>query len=103
MCIVTYICMHSYTYTYICIYNLYFLIGHSRTVVGIEERKNRTLCLLIFDPGCPSQEMQKLLKQDMEASNLKQLRKFVGNLKHKQYQIVAVEGVLTSEEKVVSI
>nr|XP_019596928.1 PREDICTED: zinc finger with UFM1-specific peptidase domain protein isoform X3 [Rhinolophus sinicus] len=74
--------------------------GHSRTVVGIEERKNRTLCLLIFDPGCPSQEMQKLLKQDMEASNLKQLRKFVGNLKHKQYQIVAVEGVLTSEEKV---
>lgn len=47
--------------------------------------------------------MQKLLKQDMEASNLKQLRKFVGNLKHKQYQIVAVEGVLSSEEKVVSI
>ncbi|EFB21423.1 hypothetical protein PANDA_013419, partial [Ailuropoda melanoleuca] len=74
--------------------------GHSRTVVGIEERKNRTLCLLIFDPGCPSREMQKLLKQDMEASHLKQLRKFVGNLKHKQYQIVAVEGVLSSEEKV---
>ncbi|KAK2508007.1 hypothetical protein MC885_009942 [Smutsia gigantea] len=76
--------------------------GHSRTVVGIEERKNRTLCLLIFDPGCPSREMQKLLKQDMEASTIKQLRKFVGNLKHKQYQIVAVEGVLSSEEKVVS-
>ncbi|KAM5263453.1 zinc finger-containing ubiquitin peptidase 1 isoform 2-T2 [Ctenodactylus gundi] len=40
--------------------------GHSRTVVGIEERKNQTLCLLIFDPGCPSREMQKLLKQDIE-------------------------------------
>ncbi|KAF6117101.1 zinc finger containing ubiquitin peptidase 1 [Phyllostomus discolor] len=77
--------------------------GHSRTVIGIEERKNRTLCLLIFDPGCPSREMQKLLKQDMEASSLKQLRKFVGNLKHKQYQIVAVEGVLTAEEKTVSV
>lgn len=74
--------------------------GHSRTVIGIEERKNRTLCLLIFDPGCPSREMQKLLKQDIEASSLKQLRKFVGNLKHKQYQIVAVEGVLTAEEKI---
>ena len=46
--------------------------------------------------------MQKFLKQDMEASSLKQLRKFVGNLKHKQYQIVAVEGVLSSEEKIVS-
>ncbi|XP_075410745.1 zinc finger-containing ubiquitin peptidase 1 [Tenrec ecaudatus] len=74
--------------------------GHSRTIIGIEERKNRTLCLLILDPGCPSREMQKLLKQDTEASSLKQLRKFVGNLKHKQYQIVAVEGVLSSEEKV---
>uniref|UniRef100_A0A4X1TCB1 Zinc finger-containing ubiquitin peptidase 1 n=3 Tax=Sus scrofa TaxID=9823 RepID=A0A4X1TCB1_PIG len=74
--------------------------GHSRTIVGIEERKNRTLCLLIFDPGWPSRDMQKFLKQDMEASSLKQLRKFVGNLKHKQYQIVAVEGVLSSEEKI---
>ncbi|KAL1770303.1 zinc finger protein with UFM1-specific peptidase domain protein [Sigmodon hispidus] len=74
--------------------------GHSRTIVGIEERKNRTLCLLIFDPGCPSREMQKLLKQDMEAGGLRQLRKSVGNLKHKQYQIVAVEGVLSPEEKV---
>lgn len=47
--------------------------------------------------------MQKLLKQDMEAGSLRQLRKCVGNLKHKQYQIVAVEGVLSPEEKVVSI
>ncbi|XP_060046564.1 zinc finger-containing ubiquitin peptidase 1 isoform X3 [Erinaceus europaeus] len=77
--------------------------GHSRTVVGIEERKNRTLCLLIFDPGCPSREMQKLLKQDVEVSHLKQLRKFVGNLKHKQYQIVSVEGVLSPEEKVMKL
>nr|XP_045015517.1 zinc finger-containing ubiquitin peptidase 1 isoform X2 [Jaculus jaculus] len=74
--------------------------GHSRTIVGIEEKKNQTLCLLIFDPGWPSQEMQKLLKKDIEASTLKQLRKTVGNLKHKQYQIVAVEGTLSPEEKV---
>ncbi|XP_006839966.1 PREDICTED: zinc finger with UFM1-specific peptidase domain protein [Chrysochloris asiatica] len=73
--------------------------GHSRTVVGIEEKKNRTLCLLVFDPGCPSREMQKLLKQDMESNSLKQLRKFVGNLKHKQYQVVVVDGVLSPEEK----
>lgn len=74
--------------------------GHSRTIVGIEEKKNRTLCLLIFDPGCSSREMQRLLKQDIEPGSLRQLRKSVGNLKHKQYQIVAVEGVLSPEEKV---
>ncbi|XP_054674923.1 zinc finger-containing ubiquitin peptidase 1 isoform X1 [Grus americana] len=73
--------------------------GHSRTVVGIEEKKNKTLCLLLFDPGCPSQEMQKLLKQNSDGTSLKLLRKFVGSLKDKQYQIVAVDGVLSLEEK----
>ncbi|XP_025062841.1 zinc finger with UFM1-specific peptidase domain protein isoform X3 [Alligator sinensis] len=73
--------------------------GHSRTVVGIEEKKNRTLCLLIFDPGCPSQEMQKLLRHNSDVTFPKQLRKFVGSLKDKQYQIVAVDGVLLPEEK----
>ncbi|XP_053919718.1 zinc finger-containing ubiquitin peptidase 1 isoform X1 [Cuculus canorus] len=73
--------------------------GHSRTVVGIEEKKNKTLCLLVFDPGCPSQEMQKLLKQNSDGTGLKLLRKFLGSLKEKQYQIVAVDGVLSLEEK----
>lgn len=78
-------------------------LGHSRTVIGIEEKKNKTLCLLLFDPGCSSQEMQKLLKQNSDATSLKALRKFVGSLKEKQYQIVAVDGVLSLEEKAVSI
>ncbi|XP_034274562.1 zinc finger-containing ubiquitin peptidase 1 isoform X1 [Pantherophis guttatus] len=73
--------------------------GHSRTIVGIEERKNKSLCLLIFDPGCPSEEMQKLLK-GIDGNNLKLFRRLPGGLKHKQYQIVSVDGVLTEEEKV---
>ncbi|RMC13090.1 hypothetical protein DUI87_10621 [Hirundo rustica rustica] len=73
--------------------------GHSRTVVGIEEKKNKSLCLLLFDPGCSSQQMQKLLKQNSDGTGLKLLRKFVGSLKEKQYQIVAVDGVLSLEEK----
>ncbi|XP_012985905.2 zinc finger-containing ubiquitin peptidase 1 [Melopsittacus undulatus] len=73
--------------------------GHSRTVVGIEEKKNKTLCLLLFDPGCPSQEMQKLLEQNSVGTSLKLLRKYLGSLKEKQYQIVAVDGVLVLEEK----
>ncbi|XP_077031332.1 zinc finger-containing ubiquitin peptidase 1 isoform X1 [Agelaius phoeniceus] len=73
--------------------------GHSRTVVGIEEKKNRSLCLLLFDPGCSSQQMQKLLKQNSDGTGLRLLQKFVGSLKEKQYQIVAVDGVLSLEEK----
>ncbi|XP_062835735.1 zinc finger-containing ubiquitin peptidase 1 isoform X2 [Anolis carolinensis] len=74
--------------------------GHSRTIIGIEERKNKSLCLLIFDPGTPSQEMQKLLK-GIDGNNLRSLRRFAGNLKHNQYQIVAIDGVLSVEEKIV--
>ncbi|MGH0149842.1 UNVERIFIED_CONTAM: hypothetical protein FKN15_043029 [Acipenser sinensis] len=73
--------------------------GHSRTIIGIEERKNGNLCLLIFDPGCPSQELQKLLQPDLSGARLKHLRKLPSALKHKQYQIVAVEGTLSQEEK----
>lgn len=90
-------------YVFLNCWNSVLVLGHSRTVVGIEEKKNKSLCLLLFDPGCSSQEMQKLLKQNSDGTGLKLLRKFVGSLKEKQYQIVAVDGVLSLEEKAVSI
>uniref|UniRef100_A0A8C5PJ97 Zinc finger-containing ubiquitin peptidase 1 n=1 Tax=Leptobrachium leishanense TaxID=445787 RepID=A0A8C5PJ97_9ANUR len=77
--------------------------GHSRTIVGIEERKNKSYCLLIFDPGCPSEHMRKLLKQNIDGAALRSIRKYVGSLKHKQYQIVAVEEALSAEEKAVHL
>ncbi|KAG9329016.1 hypothetical protein JZ751_008452 [Albula glossodonta] len=77
--------------------------GHSRTIVGVEQRKNGSLCLLIFDPGCSPGDMRKLLGRDITGSNVRHLRKFTGSLKHKQYQIVTVEGVLSPEEKQVRI
>ncbi|KAG7469955.1 hypothetical protein MATL_G00134190 [Megalops atlanticus] len=74
--------------------------GHSRSIVGIEQKKNGSLCLLIFDPGCPSGDMRKLLARDgITCASMRHLRKFLGSLKHSQYQIVAVEGVLSPEEK----
>ncbi|XP_060094481.1 zinc finger-containing ubiquitin peptidase 1 isoform X2 [Heteronotia binoei] len=73
--------------------------GHSRSIFGIEERKNKTFCLLIFDPGCPTQEMQKLSK-GVDGNCLRLVRRFSGGLKHKQYQVVAIDGVLSVEEKV---
>ncbi|KAJ8411523.1 hypothetical protein AAFF_G00163310 [Aldrovandia affinis] len=44
-------------------------------------------------------EMRKLLARDITGASLRQLRKFPGSLKHNQYQIVTVEGVLSPEEK----
>nr|XP_015211367.1 PREDICTED: zinc finger with UFM1-specific peptidase domain protein isoform X1 [Lepisosteus oculatus]XP_015211375.1 PREDICTED: zinc finger with UFM1-specific peptidase domain protein isoform X1 [Lepisosteus oculatus] len=77
--------------------------GHSRSIVGIEEKKNGSLCILIFDPGCPSEDMKRFLGNDLRPGNLRHLRRFPSGLKHKQYQLVAVEGVLSPEEKQVRL
>ncbi|KAM3930169.1 zinc finger-containing ubiquitin peptidase 1 isoform 2-T2 [Leptodactylus fuscus] len=77
--------------------------GHSRTIVGIEERKNKSYCILLFDPGCPSEVMRRLTRKNVVAADLKQFRRYAGGLKHKQYQVVAVEGMLSPEEKAVRL
>ncbi|XP_030640808.1 zinc finger-containing ubiquitin peptidase 1 [Chanos chanos] len=73
--------------------------GHSRSIVGVEQRRNGSVALLIFDPGCRPGDMRKLLSRDTAAGLVRRTRKFPSNLKHKQYQVVSVEGVLTPEEK----
>uniref|UniRef100_A0A8C9SVU8 Zinc finger-containing ubiquitin peptidase 1 n=1 Tax=Scleropages formosus TaxID=113540 RepID=A0A8C9SVU8_SCLFO len=77
--------------------------GHSRTIVGIEQKKNGTLCLLVFDPGCPLEDMRRLLTPGLGASSVRLFRKFPSQLKHKQYQVVSAEGVLSPEEKQLQI
>ncbi|KAM9315379.1 zinc finger-containing ubiquitin peptidase 1 [Gastrophryne carolinensis] len=73
--------------------------GHSRTIVGIEERKNKSYCLLIFDPGHPPEAMQRLTRRYLDNTAIKPLRKPLQSLKHKQYQIVSLEGTLSPDEK----
>ncbi|KAM6968094.1 zinc finger-containing ubiquitin peptidase 1 [Aplochiton taeniatus] len=73
--------------------------GHSRSIVGLEQRKNGSLCLLMLDPGCSPTSVRKLFVSDCATTAVRRMRKFPGNLKHKQYQVVVVEGVLSPEEK----
>ncbi|PWA25495.1 hypothetical protein CCH79_00020088, partial [Gambusia affinis] len=73
--------------------------GHSRTVVGLEQRKNGSLCLLLLDPGSSSSDTRKLLSRETRLTAVQFVRKFPRNLKHKQYQLIAVQGVLSPEEK----
>ncbi|XP_029360089.1 zinc finger-containing ubiquitin peptidase 1 isoform X2 [Echeneis naucrates] len=77
--------------------------GHSRSIVGLEQKKNGSLCLLVLDPGSSSSDTSKLLNRDTISRAIRHVRKFSGSLKHKQYQVVSVQGVLTAEEKQRSI
>ncbi|KAJ3597452.1 hypothetical protein NHX12_000977 [Muraenolepis orangiensis] len=72
--------------------------GHSRSIVGVEERKDGGLCLLVLDPACGLATARKLLSADV-----RHLRRFPSNMKHRQYQVVAVDQVLSPEEKQVRI
>ena len=78
--------------------------GHSRAIVGLEQRRNGTLCVLLLDPSCSPSDVRKLLTRDAGSAltAVRRLRKFPGNLKHQQYQVVAAEGVLSTEERQVS-
>ncbi|XP_053736812.1 zinc finger-containing ubiquitin peptidase 1 isoform X1 [Synchiropus splendidus] len=76
--------------------------GHSRSIVGLEQRKNGSLCLLLFDPGASTADTRKLMNVSTVSTAVRNLRKLPGSMKQKQYQVVSVEGVLTAEDKQVS-
>ncbi|GAA6217454.1 zinc finger with UFM1-specific peptidase domain protein isoform X2 [Lates japonicus] len=77
--------------------------GHSRSIVGLEQKKNGSLCLLVLDPGSSASDTRKLLSRDTISAAVRLIRKFPSSLKHTQYQVVAVQGVLSAEEKQISI
>ncbi|XP_054638724.1 zinc finger-containing ubiquitin peptidase 1 isoform X2 [Dunckerocampus dactyliophorus] len=77
--------------------------GHSRCIVGLEQRKNGTLCLLLLDPGISSADTRKLMSRDTTSAAVRRVQKLPGSLKHAQYQLVAVEGMLSAEEKQASM
>ncbi|XP_061430909.1 zinc finger-containing ubiquitin peptidase 1 isoform X3 [Lethenteron reissneri] len=82
--------------------------GHSRTVVGLEERRDGTLWLLIFDPAHSAQTTDQLLRAATgntaaaaaATAALRPFRRPVGALRHRQYQVLAAETTeLTDAER----
>ncbi|PIK39973.1 putative zinc finger with UFM1-specific peptidase domain protein [Apostichopus japonicus] len=73
--------------------------GHSRTIVGYEVLKDGAIRLLLFDPSAKPNDMATLRAGNVTGAALKPLRKTLGQLKHKQYQLVAVTGLITSDRE----
>lgn len=82
-----------------CEYLLVPPAGHSRTVVGLEQRRNGKLCLLLLDPASSGSDPQRLLSRSTVSSAVRSIRRFPGSLKHKQYQLVVTQGVLSAQER----
>lgn len=73
--------------------------GHSRSIVGLEQKKSGALCLLLLDPGSSLSQTRKLLDAHTISSAMRHVRKFPKDLKQPQYQVVALQGTLSAEEK----
>lgn len=82
--------------TYWSVFCLY--TGHSRTIVGVEELKDGQLRLLLYDPSCSRKQMLQFINGDISANLMRCLRRSLHSMKAKQYQIVAVVGILNDRE-----
>ncbi|XP_033117128.1 zinc finger-containing ubiquitin peptidase 1-like [Anneissia japonica] len=72
--------------------------GHSRTIIGYEQLKDKSIRLLLFDPSFSQKQIGLLKTSELTGYALKPLRQTLTNFKSKQYQIVAIQGNLTENE-----
>ena len=72
--------------------------------MGVEEYRDGSLKLLIFDPSCSKRQMSQFVSgPDISNNLMKSLRRTLPGLKAKQYQIVAVVGLLSEADYEVSL
>merc|ERR1711874_882564 len=69
--------------------------GHSRTVVGVERWGQGAIKLLVLDPSHAKTQMSGMVAAD----GLKAVRKTLAAMRSRQYQVVAVTGVITSDRQ----
>lgn len=71
------------------------MAGHSRTIIGIEERTSG-LTLLILDPSHGPRQVAAL---GSNHDSLRLIRRGAAAMKALQYQIVAVKGIIETKEQ----
>lgn len=74
------------------------LTGHSRTIVGVEEHHDNSLRLLILDPSVPPYKMKLAARAEDSGNLIRLIRHPPSSLKHKQYQLLAVDGIMNDSE-----
>lgn len=71
------------------------ILGHSRTIIGIEQRTSG-LSLLVLDPSHGPRQVAAL---GSSQDSLRLIRKNSAAMRAPQYQVVAVKGLIETEEQ----
>ncbi len=67
----------------------------------MEEQRDGAMRLLLFDPSCNRRQMAAF-HEEINANLMRTVRRTLHSMRAKQYQIVAVVGILTDKEYEVS-
>ncbi|XP_071439130.1 zinc finger-containing ubiquitin peptidase 1-like [Hetaerina americana] len=73
--------------------------GHSRTIVGVEQLKDSSISLLVFDPSHSPHQMSHFRNTATAISGMRLIRKSLSAMKARQYQVVAVCGIMDTEQE----
>ncbi|KAF5291404.1 hypothetical protein FQR65_LT01714 [Abscondita terminalis] len=73
--------------------------GHSRTIMGVEVHRDGTIVFLVLDPSHSPMQMRQLLDTSTGMSAMRLLRKSEASMKARQYQVVAVVGMVDSDQQ----
>lgn len=73
--------------------------GHSRTIVGIEMYRDGHLSLIVFDPSHSPDQMAQLKSATGSVPGMRLIRKTLAAMRARQYQLVAVCGIMETERE----
>ncbi|XP_054718999.1 zinc finger-containing ubiquitin peptidase 1-like [Uloborus diversus] len=73
--------------------------GHSRSIIGLEELRDGSLQLLVFDPSHSKSQMEQFSTTELNSNAMRLIRRPLLALKARQYQLVFISGLLDSEEE----
>ncbi|XP_071801449.1 zinc finger-containing ubiquitin peptidase 1-like isoform X2 [Asterias amurensis] len=73
--------------------------GHSRTIIGCEVHKDNSIRLLLFDPSYKVNDMRGLGMDKLDGYAMRPIRKSLVQMKAKQYQIVSVDRLMTTQQE----
>lgn len=75
------------------------LLGHSRTIMGVEVHRDGTIILLVLDPSHSPMQMNQINDSSAGCAAMRLLRKSEAAMKARQYQVVAVVGMIDSDQQ----
>lgn len=74
-----------------------FILGHSRTIVGVERSTTGQINIVLFDPSVHRSRMLNLLNGSSDVKQYDFMRKFMKDMKHQQFQIVRFDEPTMSD------